>query len=695
MMKKHRLISLLALFLAMQCLVMPMQAMAQGTGGSGEGAQENSAPTPDTVPQGTEPTPGDPTGGETPTGTPDTGNTPDPGGTLEPGGTPEGPATPTPTPDSLPSATPTMTPGQSPTPSPELTPTPVLTPTPIPSPTLTPVPGVKLSGEDVQLILGREFDPMQGIAAVDELGNPVAVKLVDDGGFNGRQVGDYTLRYQAVHPVTGQVYTLTRVVHVYKSPDQEKYKVTIMAGELVLKVGGEYDLLKDVKAVDENGDTVEYGVYDRSGFMVSRAGTYTVVIGAIHPVTGELFTQERTVRVLTEEEYKDWERAQRRLSGDSNERYARYLQYRNEIYEKLQVQMMDLTSQLQARIHMLQTVFPDMTLELVAYTPNLVDDSGMDAAMADADAAEAYYYPVGEQDYTPMQSLHISNWSDILAVFVTSESLDVAQPLDLMNLRKIDLSGLSYVFWDMNQLTYHQEGDTLRVMLTPRSASEMARHYGWDADREMVLEELMQPEFLKVFASLTGDTSFDDMSEEEAQAIRDSLPEGLDVQREAIVMTASSLVGKVSYFWGGKYNEMGWNPLWGIPRRVTSEGSVTTGKVRNYGLDCSGFVAWTFINAIGDPAVLEAIGNGSANQWARSTSLGWDEAQPGDLAFRAKPGSVDINHVGIVLNKTQDGQYMIVHCSSKENGVVVTEAWSSGFRYFRRPALYQEEVDAQ
>ena len=117
--------------------------------------------------------------------------------------------------------------------------------------------------------------------------------------------------------------------------------------------------------------------------------------------------------------------------------------------------------------------------------------------------------------------------------------------------------------------------------------------------------------------------------------------------------------------------------------------------MRNYGLDCSGFVAWTFINAIGDPAVLEAIGNGSANQWARSTSLGWDEAQPGDLAFRAKPGSVDINHVGIVLNKTQDGQYMIVHCSSKENGVVVTEAWSSGFRYFRRPALYQEEVDAQ
>ena len=41
MMKKHRLISILALLLAMQFLLMPMQAMAQGAAGSGEGAQED------------------------------------------------------------------------------------------------------------------------------------------------------------------------------------------------------------------------------------------------------------------------------------------------------------------------------------------------------------------------------------------------------------------------------------------------------------------------------------------------------------------------------------------------------------------------------------------------------------------------------------------------------------------------------
>ena len=82
MMKKHRLISILALLLAMQFLLMPMQAMAQGAAGSGEGVQEDSAPTPDTVPQGTDPTPGDPAGGETPTNTPDPGNTPNPGNTM-------------------------------------------------------------------------------------------------------------------------------------------------------------------------------------------------------------------------------------------------------------------------------------------------------------------------------------------------------------------------------------------------------------------------------------------------------------------------------------------------------------------------------------------------------------------------------------------------------------------------------------
>ncbi|NCB29912.1 MAG: hypothetical protein EOM66_00715 [Clostridia bacterium] len=677
-MRFNKGIRLLALTLALICLpwgtaMADLDATPEGTAGA--------SPTTGATPETLAPTPGeaDPTPGEA---------SPTPG---EASPTP-GEATPSP-------AAPSLTPGPvtpAPSTSPATTPTPAATPTPpiTPSPTPIPTHAVSFQGQSLELVLGESINLLSGITAKDENGANITVTLVDDGGFDSHVVGSYTLRYKAIHPITGQSYSFSRTITVYKSSEQEKYKITIVAGELVFSVGAsKHDLLKDAKAVDENGKAVELGVYSQGGFSISSPGTYTVVLVAQHPKTGELFKQSRTVRVLSEEDYKAWQKAQRRLSGDSNERYAKYLKYRNEIYEKLKTQMDELTAQMNQRIQMLSSAFGDKTIQLVRYTPALLDDS--DAEGSEETTLSAKHFPVGDAGYSPMQTISISNWSDILAVFVAKSSLDVAEPLDLMNLRKIEYDGLGQVFWDMNELTYHVDGDFLRVMITPRAAEEMAAHYNWTEERQLSLEELLQPEFLKVFASLTGDTSFDDMSAEDEEAIRASLPKGLDVQRESIVMTACSLVDKVSYFWGGKYNEVGWNPLWGIPKRVSSEGSKTTGKVRNYGLDCSGFVTWTFINAAGDPSVAAAIGEGSANQWAKSKSLGWDEAEPGDLAFLAKPGSVEINHVGIVAYKTEDGQYMIVHSSSKANGVVVTEAVSSGFRYFRRPALYLDGEEAQ
>ncbi|HOF93928.1 MAG TPA: NlpC/P60 family protein, partial [Clostridia bacterium] len=128
---------------------------------------------------------------------------------------------------------------------------------------------------------------------------------------------------------------------------------------------------------------------------------------------------------------------------------------------------------------------------------------------------------------------------------------------------------------------------------------------------------------------------------------------------------------------------------WGVPKVVASERSKTAGLVRKFGLDCSGFVTWVFINAAGEPAIIDAIGNGSSNQWYNSRSLGYDEALPGDLAFKAPPGATSMNHVGIVVGRNDDGSYLIAHSSSSRNGVVLTEAWSSGFRYMRRPALYE------
>jgi len=232
--------------------------------------------------------------------------------------------------------------------------------------------------------------------------------------------------------------------------------------------------------------------------------------------------------------------------------------------------------------------------------------------------------------------------------------------------------------------------DGTDLMLYSKTYEDMAREYAMGAKRRDLLYELMQPEFQRTFASLTGNTAFTDASDEEIADMLADLPDDLKVERRSVVETAYSLVGKVTYFWGGKFNQLGWNPGWGLPYTTTKAvDGATSVTEKNFGLDCSGFVSWVFINATGDPDILSAIGNGSANQWGHSTAVGWDEGEPGDLVFYSVPGEKEYNHVGIIVSVGGDGSYLAAHCSSRQNGVVVTDAWSTGFRYIRRPVLFK------
>ena len=147
--------------------------------------------------------------------------------------------------------------------------------------------------------------------------------------------------------------------------------------------------------------------------------------------------------------------------------------------------------------------------------------------------------------------------------------------------------------------------------------------------------------------------------------------------RKKLVETALSLVGKVSYFWGGK-SPAGWNNEWGKPKKVTGSGSVTSGTIRPYGLDCSGFTDWVYKTALG-----QSIGTGSANQWSKSTEISASELLPGDLGFKAKPSDPGTNHVLMYVGLTSDGKRQWVHCSSSKGGVVLNTP--SYVKYYRRP----------
>lgn len=138
-----------------------------------------------------------------------------------------------------------------------------------------------------------------------------------------------------------------------------------------------------------------------------------------------------------------------------------------------------------------------------------------------------------------------------------------------------------------------------------------------------------------------------------------------DPARLAFVRAACGLVGQVGYFWGGKSRALGWDGRWGWPRRVKAPGSGTTGRLRPYGLDCSGLVSWAAAASTGDPGAYDRAGEGVREQFARCVST--QAPRPGDLAFFR-----DLSHVGIVLGRDGEGALWVVHCSASRGGVVVT-----------------------
>lgn len=128
--------------------------------------------------------------------------------------------------------------------------------------------------------------------------------------------------------------------------------------------------------------------------------------------------------------------------------------------------------------------------------------------------------------------------------------------------------------------------------------------------------------------------------------------------RKHILTTALSLVGKVPYFWGGK-SAAGWNDEWNTPKLVTASGSSTSGTIRPYGLDCSGFTDWVYKTALG-----VSLYEGTWNQWDNTYAITESELLPGDLGFMAEPGTVPVNHVLIYAGKGENGEQMWVHCAS-------------------------------
>ncbi|MGN1026664.1 MAG: NlpC/P60 family protein [Faecousia sp.] len=148
--------------------------------------------------------------------------------------------------------------------------------------------------------------------------------------------------------------------------------------------------------------------------------------------------------------------------------------------------------------------------------------------------------------------------------------------------------------------------------------------------------------------------------------------------RKHILSTALSLVGKVPYFWGGK-SAAGWNDEWNTPKLVTAEGSPSTGTIRPFGLDCSGFTDWTYKTAVG-----VSLYGGTWSQWDESYSVTADELLPGDLGFLMDDDGQGWNHVLIFAGYGESGERMWVH-STSGSGVTLNSPSYEASLALRRP----------
>ncbi len=285
-----------------------------------------------------------------------------------------------------------------------------------------------------------------------------------------------------------------------------------------------------------------------------------------------------------------------------------------------------------------------------------------------------------------------ANWPDVLAIYSVLTTMNDSNPYDAVTLDAAKKARLREVFWAMNPISYEvrtvynaeidAEIEVLYISVTEKDCWQMADEYNFTAEQRQMLAELKKPEYQEMFMALAGSYRDIALTPEEIEEIIANLPADLSEERRQVVLTAYQLEGKVNYFWGGKSLTLGWDSRWGTPQEVWAAGSATTGTVRPFGLDCSGFVDWVFYNASGGSFIM-GRGGGAASQHSYSTPKSWSEAQPGDLVFYP-----DDSHVGIVCGFDRRGNVQIIHCAAGYNNVVVTG--KAGFTDIARPDYFSD-----
>lgn len=214
-----------------------------------------------------------------------------------------------------------------------------------------------------------------------------------------------------------------------------------------------------------------------------------------------------------------------------------------------------------------------------------------------------------------------------------------------------------------------------------KSVSLISKNGEWYKVKYDDLEGYVNNQYLKRENDETGNTNVKDTKPHTKSINRPTA----SVARNKVVDQALSLNGKVTYFWGGKTNKTSWDSNWGQPKRVIALGNSNSGKVIPFGIDCSGFVDWSFRSAGLGKSFSKG---GTAMQWDATHSIKESELKIGDLAFKQTPWSKGANHIGIYVGNNNNGEKLFIHSSFTQNGVAVTTAKVGQLSIYRRPNVF-------
>lgn len=229
-------------------------------------------------------------------------------------------------------------------------------------------------------------------------------------------------------------------------------------------------------------------------------------------------------------------------------------------------------------------------------------------------------------------------------------------------------------------VTLNPETEIIRYVectIHPFDESVITEAFGIDADATYDQFGITYAEAIDNMAKALKMTLYGAASSGEAVELTDAEliafveRQNCNATRKYILSTGLSLVGKVPYFWGGKSGP-GWNEGWNTPKVVTAEGSSSTGTIRPYGLDCSGFTTWVYNTALG-----VNIGAGTSGQYPNTVAISEAELLPGDLGFLAESDGSGWNHVLMFAGYSETGERMWVHCSSGSGVILNTPSYDS------------------